>query len=84
MVGTSRSAYAKAYEGWARTGSTAAFAVERVGELLGQALKDIVAIPTSVATQKQAEGLGIAGDARLCRSSTSRSTAPTRSTRPTW
>ena len=42
------------------TGSTAAFAVERVGELLKLgALKDIVAIPTSVATQKQAEGLGI-------------------------
>jgi len=42
------------------TGSTAAFAVERVGELLKSgALKDIVAIPTSVATQKQAEGLGI-------------------------
>ena len=42
------------------TGSTAAFAVERVGELLKSgALKDIVAIPTSVATQKQAESLGI-------------------------
>jgi len=42
------------------TGSTAAFAVERVGELLKSGvLKDIIAIPTSIATQKQAEALGI-------------------------
>ena len=42
------------------TGSTAYFAVERVGELLKSgALTDIVCIPTSVRTQKQAEGLGI-------------------------
>ena len=69
------------------TGSTAAFAVERVGELLKSgALKDIVAIPTSVATQKQAEGLGIRWRRSTgTRSSTSRSTAPTRSTpTSTW
>jgi ribose 5-phosphate isomerase A len=42
------------------TGSTAAFAVERVGQLLksGQ-LKDIIAIPTSVRTKEQCEALGI-------------------------
>jgi ribose 5-phosphate isomerase A len=42
------------------TGSTAAFAVERVGELLKSGkLKDIVAVPTSVRTKEQAESLGI-------------------------
>jgi ribose 5-phosphate isomerase A len=42
------------------TGSTAAFAVERVGQLLKEGtLKDIVAIPTSVRTKEQAESLGI-------------------------
>jgi len=42
------------------TGSTAKFAVDRVGELLKSgALKDIVAIPTSVRTKEQAEELGI-------------------------
>merc|ERR1712094_39070 len=42
------------------TGSTAAFAVERVGMLLKSGeLKDIVAIPTSVRTKEQAEELGI-------------------------
>jgi len=42
------------------TGSTAAFAVERVGELLKSGeLKDIVGIPTSIRTKEQAEGLGI-------------------------
>merc|ERR1719487_2920839 len=42
------------------TGSTAAFAVERVGQLLKEGkLKDIVAIPTSVRTKEQAEELGI-------------------------
>jgi len=42
------------------TGSTAAFAVERVGQLLKDGtLKDIVAIPTSVRTKEQAEELGI-------------------------
>merc|ERR1719313_1252229 len=42
------------------TGSTAAFAVERVGELLKDGtLKDIIAIPTSIRTKEQAESLGI-------------------------
>merc|ERR1719484_196034 len=42
------------------TGSTAYFAVERVGMLLKEGkLKDIVAIPTSVRTKEQAEELGI-------------------------
>ena len=38
------------------TGSTAAFAVARIGELLKSGeLKNIIGVPTSVATQKQAE-----------------------------
>jgi ribose 5-phosphate isomerase A len=42
------------------TGSTAYYAVERVGELLKSgALTDIVAIPTSERTKEQAESLGI-------------------------
>jgi len=42
------------------TGSTAAFAVERVGELLKSGeLKDILAVPTSIRTKEQAESLGI-------------------------
>lgn len=42
------------------TGSTAAFAVERVGDKLASGeLKDIKAIPTSVRTKEQAESLGI-------------------------
>lgn len=42
------------------TGSTAFYAVERLGEKLASgALKDVVAIPTSVRTREQAEGLGI-------------------------
>lgn len=42
------------------TGSTAAFAVARVGELLASGeLTDIVAVPTSVATYEQAKSLGI-------------------------
>jgi Ribose 5-phosphate isomerase A (phosphoriboisomerase A) len=42
------------------TGSTAYYAVERVGQLLKSGeLKDIVAIPTSVRTKEQAESLGI-------------------------
>merc|ERR1711924_254487 len=42
------------------TGSTAAFAVERVGELLKSGeLKDIICIPTSIRTKEQAEELGI-------------------------
>lgn len=42
------------------TGSTAAFAVERVGELIKSGeLNDVICIPTSVRTKEQAEGLGI-------------------------
>jgi len=42
------------------TGSTAYFAVERLGQLLSSGeLKDIVAIPTSIRTKEQAESLGI-------------------------
>lgn len=42
------------------TGSTAYYAVERVGQKLKSGeLKDIVAIPTSVRTKEQAESLGI-------------------------
>lgn len=38
------------------TGSTAAFAVERVGELVQSGeLRDIIAVPTSVKTQQQAQ-----------------------------
>ena len=42
------------------TGSTAAFAVDRLGELLKSGeIKDVVGVPTSNATEKQARGLGI-------------------------
>jgi ribose 5-phosphate isomerase A len=42
------------------TGSTAYFAVERVGQLLSSGeLTDVVCIPTSVRTKEQAESLGI-------------------------
>lgn len=42
------------------TGSTAAFAVERLGQLVSSGeLTDILAIPTSIRTKEQAEGLGI-------------------------
>ena len=42
------------------TGSTAYYAVERLGQLLKDGtLKDIVAIPTSIRTKEQAEELGI-------------------------
>jgi len=42
------------------TGSTAYYAIERLGELLKSGeLEDIVAIPTSVRTKEQAEELGI-------------------------
>jgi ribose 5-phosphate isomerase A len=42
------------------TGSTAAFAVERVGQKLKSGeLQNIICIPTSVATENQAKGLGI-------------------------
>lgn len=39
------------------TGSTAAFAVERLGQLLKEeTLRDIVAVPTSIRTYEQAKG----------------------------
>lgn len=39
------------------TGSTAAFAVDRIGDLLSSGeLKDIVGVPTSVRTYEQAKG----------------------------
>jgi len=39
------------------TGSTAAFAVDRIADLLDSGeLKDIVAVPTSIATYNQAKG----------------------------
>jgi ribose 5-phosphate isomerase A len=42
------------------TGSTAYFAVERVGQLLKSgALQNVVCIPTSIKTKEQAESLGI-------------------------
>jgi ribose 5-phosphate isomerase A len=42
------------------TGSTAAFAVERVGQKLKSGeLKDIICIPTSIATENQSKELGI-------------------------
>lgn len=42
------------------TGSTAAFAVDRIGELLKSGeLKDIVGVPTSIRTFEQAQSLGI-------------------------
>jgi len=42
------------------TGSTAAFAVERVGQKLKSGeLKDLICIPTSIATENQAKSLGI-------------------------
>ena len=42
------------------TGSTAAFAVDRIGSLLSSGeLKDIVGVPTSVRTYEQAKSLGI-------------------------
>ena len=38
------------------TGSTAAFAVERIGDLLAKGeLKDIIAVPTSIKTYEQAQ-----------------------------
>lgn len=46
------------------TGSTAAFAVDRIGELLKSGeLKDIVGVPTSIRTfeQAQSEGMHAAG-----------------------
>lgn len=40
------------------TGSTAAFAVDRIGDLLASGeLKDIIAVPTSIRTYEQAKGI---------------------------
>lgn len=40
------------------TGSTAAFAVERIGQLLKDGtLKDLVAVPTSIRTYEQAKSM---------------------------
>jgi len=42
------------------TGSTAAFAVERLGQKLASGeLTDVIAVPTSIRTKEHAEGLGI-------------------------
>ncbi|KAG2489640.1 hypothetical protein HYH03_011919 [Edaphochlamys debaryana] len=42
------------------TGSTAAFAVDRIGQLLKEGkLKDIIGVPTSIRTYEQAKSLGI-------------------------
>eukprot|EP00882_Tetradesmus_deserticola_P001132 GHRQ01001225.1.p1 GENE.GHRQ01001225.1~~GHRQ01001225.1.p1 ORF type:complete len:289 (+),score=119.73 GHRQ01001225.1:45-911(+) len=42
------------------TGSTAAFAVDRIGQLMKEGtLKDIVGVPTSIRTYEQAKSLGI-------------------------
>jgi ribose 5-phosphate isomerase A len=42
------------------TGSTAAFAVDRIGQLLKDGtLKDIIGVPTSIRTYEQAKSLGI-------------------------
>ena len=39
------------------TGSTAAFAVDRIGDLLDKGeLKDIIGVPTSIRTYEQAKG----------------------------
>ena len=47
------------------TGSTAAFAVARIGELMAKGeLKDIVAVPTSVATYEQAKSECMGGVGR--------------------
>uniref|UniRef100_A0A383VTM0 ribose-5-phosphate isomerase n=1 Tax=Tetradesmus obliquus TaxID=3088 RepID=A0A383VTM0_TETOB len=42
------------------TGSTAAFAVDRIGQLMKEGtLKDIIGVPTSIRTYEQAKSLGI-------------------------
>lgn len=42
------------------TGSTAAFAVDRIGQLLKEGkLKNIIGVPTSIRTYEQAKSLGI-------------------------
>jgi hypothetical protein len=52
------------------TGSTAAFAVARIGQLMKEGkLKDIVAVPTSIATKNQAE---CAAQTRTMRARTAR------------
>jgi len=49
------------------TGSTAAFAVARIGQLMKEGkLTDIIAVPTSVATKNQAEGAEGKGLLALC------------------
>jgi ribose 5-phosphate isomerase A len=41
------------------TGSTAAFAVDRIGQLMKEgSLKDIIGVPTSIRTYEQAKSLG--------------------------
>ena len=50
------------------TGSTAAFAVDRIGDLLKKGeLKDIIAVPTSIKTREQAESAGPLSFLILCR-----------------
>lgn len=55
------------------TGSTTAFAVDRIGELLKSGeLKDIIGVPTSIKTYEQAAGTHTC---RRCRRSCNRTTA---------
>ena len=50
------------------TGSTAAYAVDRIGQLLKEdALRDIVAVPTSVRTYEQAKGASARAASTRCR-----------------
>lgn len=50
------------------TGSTAAYAVDRIGQLLKEdALRDIVAVPTSVRTYEQAKGASLRAASTCCR-----------------
>ena len=50
------------------TGSTAAFAVDRIGQLLKEdALRDIVAVPTSIRTYEQAKGALACTASRGCK-----------------
>ena len=49
------------------TGSTAAFAVDRIGDLLESGeLKDIIGVPTSVRTYEQAKGAASAAVLPTC------------------
>ena len=51
------------------TGSTAAFAVDRIGDLLESGdLKDIIGVPTSEATFKQAQGAANGPHRNICSS----------------